>query len=54
MPLEIERRPARPADPARNFVSYERIKRAMRWSPRVDLDEGLNRTVAWMRDARST
>jgi UDP-glucose 4-epimerase len=54
VPLEIERRPARPADPARNFVSYERIKRAMRWSPRVDLDEGLNRTVAWMRDVRST
>jgi UDP-glucose 4-epimerase len=50
VPLEIERRPARPADPARNFVSYAGIERAMGWRPRVDLDEGLARTVAWMRE----
>lgn len=52
VPLRIERRPARPADPARNFVSYQAARHALRWSPKVDLEEGLRRTAEWMRSRR--
>jgi len=45
----IERRPPRPGDAARSFVDHTAAKRHLRWVPLVDLDEGLARTVAWMR-----
>jgi UDP-glucose 4-epimerase len=50
VPLKIERRPPRPADPARNFVSYESARKALRWTPKVALPEGLARTADWMRE----
>jgi UDP-glucose 4-epimerase len=48
-PLVFDRRPARPADPARNFVSYQAAKRSLRWSPKVGLDDGLRLTAEWLR-----
>lgn len=49
--LVVERREARPGDAARSFVDLAAARRALRWRPRVDLQEGLARTVAWMREA---
>jgi UDP-glucose 4-epimerase len=47
--VAIERRHARPGDAARSFVDLSAAHKALRWTPRVALDEGLARTVAWMR-----
>lgn len=49
--VPVERRPARPADAARSFVDLSAVRRGLRWSPQIDLDEGLARTAAWMRSA---
>jgi UDP-glucose 4-epimerase len=48
--LEIERRPLRPGEAARNFVDPAKARRVLRWEPRVRLPEGLASTFAWMRD----
>jgi UDP-glucose 4-epimerase len=47
----MEREPPRPGDAARSFVDLSSARRALGWSPRVDLEEGLRRTVEWMRAA---
>jgi UDP-glucose 4-epimerase len=49
--ITVERRPARPADATRSFVDLTAARRRLRWSPRVGLDEGLARTVAWLRSS---
>jgi UDP-glucose 4-epimerase len=49
--VPVERHPARPADAARSFVDLTAVRTGLRWGPRVDLDEGLARTAAWMRSA---
>jgi UDP-glucose 4-epimerase len=48
--LEIERRPARPGEAARNYVDPSKARRVLRWQARVALPEGLAGTFAWMRD----
>jgi UDP-glucose 4-epimerase len=47
--LTVERAPARPADAARSFVDLTAARRDLRWEPRVSLDEGLARTLEWLR-----
>jgi UDP-glucose 4-epimerase len=47
--LPVDRLPARPADAARSFVDATAARRALGWSPRVGLEEGLRRTAAWLR-----
>ncbi len=51
--VAIERRPARPGDAARSFVDLSAARKSLRWTPRVGLDEGLARTVEWMRRSGS-
>ncbi len=51
--LRIEHRPARAGDAARSFVDLGAARRALRWTPRVGLPEGLARTLDWMRSART-
>ncbi|WCB94295.1 dTDP-glucose 4,6-dehydratase [Baekduia alba] len=45
-PLHARYDPA-PAPPSRQHVSHAKLTRVTGWAPRVDLDEGLRRTVAW-------
>jgi len=53
VPVKVERQGARPGDAARSFVDLAAATRALRWSPRVTLDQGLVRTVAWLRSGPS-
>lgn len=47
--LAVERAPARAADAARSFVDLSAARRDLRWEPRVSLDQGLARTLEWLR-----
>lgn len=49
VPLHLDRQPPRPGDAARSFVDLSSARRALRWSPKVSLAEGLGRTAEWMR-----
>jgi UDP-glucose 4-epimerase len=49
--VRMERQPPRAGDAARSFVDLSSARRHLRWAPRVTLDEGLKRTVEWMRSA---
>ncbi|HZT79211.1 MAG TPA: NAD-dependent epimerase/dehydratase family protein [Gemmataceae bacterium] len=43
----VRREPARPGDQRHTFADTGRIRRHLGWQPRVGLDEGLARQVAW-------
>ena len=49
VPLRLDRQPPRPGDAARSFVDLSSARRALRWTPKVGLDEGLRLTAGWMR-----
>jgi UDP-glucose 4-epimerase len=52
VPVKIDRIDRRDIDNIRRrVVSIEKARRMLRWSPQITLNEGLNRTVAWMRAA---
>jgi UDP-glucose 4-epimerase len=53
MKLEVERRPTRPGEAARNFVDPSKARQVLRWEARVQLPEGLASTYGWMRDRAS-
>lgn len=42
-----EHGPAKPGEQQRSVLGYEKAKRELNWTPEVDLDEGLRRTVEW-------
>jgi UDP-glucose 4-epimerase len=48
--LEIDRRPERPGEAARNFVDPSKARRMLHWEPKVALPDGLAVTLDWMRD----
>jgi nucleoside-diphosphate-sugar epimerase len=47
----VRREPARPGDQRYTLADTTRIQRHLGWQPRVGLDEGLARQVAWQREA---
>lgn len=49
-PLTCLRLPARPGDIDRSCLSSQRAERVLGWRARVDLGEGLARTLAWWRN----
>jgi UDP-glucose 4-epimerase len=51
VPFEVERRPTRPGEAARNVSDISLAQKALRWKPRVGLREGLALTLGWMRGA---
>jgi UDP-glucose 4-epimerase len=51
--MKIEAKPPRPGDAARSFVDLSSARRHLRWTPRVELDDGLRRTAEWMRTQSS-
>lgn len=46
------RAPARPGDVQRHFADVSKARRLLGFEPRVDLDAGLARTLAWLRAER--
>ncbi|HNX98846.1 MAG TPA: dTDP-glucose 4,6-dehydratase, partial [Candidatus Aminicenantes bacterium] len=42
--------PDRPGHDRRYAIDFAKIQRELGWSPRVDLTEGLRRTIAWLLD----
>jgi nucleoside-diphosphate-sugar epimerase len=46
----VRREPARPGDQRYTLADTSKIRRHLGWSPRVSLDEGLARQVAWQRE----
>jgi nucleoside-diphosphate-sugar epimerase len=48
----IDRRPAHPADVAQTWADIGKARMLLGWSPRVPLEEGLRRSVAWYRENR--
>jgi UDP-glucose 4-epimerase len=45
---QIEFMPARAGDYAGKDVSSEKARRELDWTPQIDFDEGMERTVAWL------
>jgi len=53
VPFEVDRRPARPGDPPRNFPDTALARDRLGWAAGVDLPVGLDDTLAWLRDSRA-
>ena len=49
---QIEYRPAHPADVSTTWADVGKAARLLDWRPRVAIEEGLRRCVAWYRDNR--
>jgi nucleoside-diphosphate-sugar epimerase len=47
----IQREPARPGDQRHTCADTGRLARHLGWQPRISLDEGLARQVAWQKNA---
>ena len=45
----VRREPARPGDQRYTFADTGKLRRHLGWQPRIGLDEGLARQVAWQR-----
>jgi nucleoside-diphosphate-sugar epimerase len=41
--------PRRPGDPERTCADTTRVRRELKWRPKISLEEGLRRTVEWAR-----
>jgi UDP-glucuronate decarboxylase len=48
-PVDIEYRPLPPDDPAQRQPNIDRAMQALDWKPRIELDEGLAKTVEYFR-----
>lgn len=48
--IEIGALPYRPTEIWRMFADYSRARTVLGWQPKINLDEGLKRTVEWFRE----
>ncbi|MBS1251285.1 MAG: UDP-glucose 4-epimerase [Anaerolineales bacterium] len=48
-PAGIVHQPLPPDDPTRRCPDITRARRLLDWTPQVDLDEGMEKTIAWFR-----
>jgi nucleoside-diphosphate-sugar epimerase len=53
VPLQVVHRPLPPDDPTRRKPDITRARELLGWEPRTPLRDGLTRTIAWWRSARS-
>lgn len=47
VPVHIERTPSRAVDVPSNVLDIERARKYLKWSPKVDLEEGISRAWKW-------
>jgi len=45
--IEVKEAPAKPGEQRRSCLSYQRAQAVLNWEPKVDLAEGIRRTIAW-------
>jgi nucleoside-diphosphate-sugar epimerase len=50
----IEHRPSHPADVPATWANIQKARQLLEWSPKVGLEEGLQRSVDWYRENRAT
>ncbi len=50
--LQLGKLPYRPGEAWQFYCSNDKARRLLGWQPRVTLQEGLRRTIAWSRDSR--
>jgi UDP-glucose 4-epimerase len=48
----VRHEPGRPGDVRRHYADVAKAQRLLGWAPRVEIEEGLARTVAWFREQR--
>ena len=48
--IKIVNRGRRPGDPDTLIADITRIKKELRWNPKVDLETGLKRTIEYYKD----
>jgi len=48
--FEEKHGPALPGEQQKSNLSYQKIKNDLNWQPKVDLEEGLKRTLDWFRE----
>lgn len=46
----IERAPDQPGDVPRTYADVTRARQVLGWSPAVDIEDGIARTIAWVRE----
>ena len=51
-PAGVRFEPGRPGDVKRHYAEIEKARSLFGYAPRVDLEDGLARTVAWFRENR--
>lgn len=49
----VEQRPAHPADMLANWANVDKAEELLGWQPRISLEEGVNKLVAWYEAERS-
>ncbi len=52
-PLDVQYQPARKGEVSRNYLSAAKAERELGWQPQVGLEEGLRRTVDYLRTQNS-
>ncbi len=48
--IEEQHVPAKPGEQRRSVLSFEKTKNTLGWTPEVNVEEGLRRTVEWFKD----
>lgn len=49
-PVKKVRGPSKPGEQRRSCLDYNKIKKELGWQPNIKIDEGIKRTVEWMRN----
>lgn len=50
---EIVHLPAREEDPRRRSADISKAKAMLGWAPKIELDEGLEKTIAWLKEKKA-
>lgn len=54
VPLDVVHAPLPPDDPARRRPDLSRARELLKWQPRVSIEDGLARTIAWFKSTQPT
>lgn len=47
---ELVERPMPPGDPMGGYADVDRMRRALKWCPRITVEEGVDRYVKWIKE----